>query len=504
MILLPLGACQTTPNAFVDPVTIEGGLVAGVELPESDVRVYKGIPFAAPPVGEFRWRPPQPISLWDGVWNAETYSYGCMQALTRSRLPWTEPYMHQGDVSEDCLYLNVWTAASRSDEKRPVMVWIYGGGFQEGSTSVATYDGTEFAERGVVLVSINYRLGLLGFLAHAELTEESPEGSSGNYGYLDQIAALKWVQANIAAFGGDPDNVTIFGQSAGAMSVRVLMQSPLAEGLFARGILQSGAESLPPGFLRAGMSLSAAESVAVQIQDDLGADSLPALRALPAESFLIPSPMPLSVVEDGWVITSAGESQVQIPVVAGMVANDWMWGIDPAMTTEAYSDYAEDTFGSQAESYVSLYPAASDADVMAAREEAIRDRGRVALFDWASEAGIGVAPIYTYYFDRAIPWPEHPEFGAFHSVEIPYVFNTMDELDRPWEDVDHRVANQMISYWVNFARTGNPNGNDLPDWALFDPAASQTMRLGANPAPMPVATAEKIEFWRAEFAAASE
>ena len=485
-------------------MTVEGGLVAGVDLPDSEVRFYKGIPFAAPPVGDLRWRPPQPVIPWDGVLQAETISDGCMQALTRSRLPWTEPYMHQGDVSEDCLYLNVWTAAGRTDEKRPVMVWIHGGGFQEGSTSVATYDGTAFAERGVVLVSINYRLGLLGFLAHAELTEESPEGSSGNYGYLDQIAALKWVQANIAAFGGDPDKVTLFGQSAGAMSIRVLVQSPLAEGLFSRGILQSGAESMPPGFLRAGISLAAAESAGVQIQDDLGADSLPALRALPAESFLIPSPMPLSVVEDGWLIPSASESQVQIPVIAGMVANDWMWGIDPSMTTEAYLDYAVDTFGAHADSYLSLYPAASDADILTARQEATRDRGRVALFYWATGASDGIAPIYTYYFDRAIPWPEHPEFGAFHSVEIPYVFNTMDELDRPWETVDHRVADQMISYWVNFARTGNPNGLDLPDWPLFDSAANLTMRLGADSAPMFVARAEKTEFWQAVFADTSE
>ena len=204
--------------------------MAGVQAPGSPVRTYKGIPFAAPPVAGRRWKPPAPVIPWEGVKQADRFSDACVQDLQRSRLPWTEEFMHQGEASEDCLYLNAWTAARSPEEKRPVLLYIHGGGLREGSSAIVTYDGEALARKGAVTVGINYRLGPIGFLAHPELTKESEHGSSGNYGFLDQIAALKWVQANIAAFGGDPANVTIHGQSAGARSVAALMASPLAGG----------------------------------------------------------------------------------------------------------------------------------------------------------------------------------------------------------------------------------------------------------------------------------
>src|SRR6185503_9727961 len=230
-----LATTTLTLRADLTTVTTDAGTVSGAP-PSGGVTAYLGIPYAAPPVGDLRWRPPQPVVRWDGVRKADHFGTSCMQNQAGSRLPWTEEFMTQGPIGEDCLFLNVWTAAKNGTAKLPVMFWIYGGGFNEGSSSVAVYDGTELAKKGVIVVSVNYRVGPLGFLTHPELTKESEHQSSGNYGLLDQIAALRWVRDNIAAFGGDPNQVTIFGQSAGALSVAALMRSPLARGLFARAI----------------------------------------------------------------------------------------------------------------------------------------------------------------------------------------------------------------------------------------------------------------------------
>jgi len=493
-VLLAMG-CRGGGQGIQDPVVVTGGLVSGEEIAGTAVRVYKGIPFAAPPVGKLRWQPPQPVVWWEGVLQTTEFSDACTQELQRSRPPWTEAFMHQGNASEDCLYLNVWTAAERVDAQRPVMVWFYGGGFQEGSSAVAVYDGTEFAGNGVVLVSINYRVGLLGFLAHPELTAESPNGSSGNYGFHDQIAALKWVQANIAAFGGDPENVTVFGQSAGAMSVRILLESPLAEGLFARAILQSGAESIPPSYTRTVTTLGQAEQAGLSVQEQLGASALAELRQLPAEDFLIPGALSLTKLEDGWLIPVGGAELRAIPVVAGMVDRDWTSGIDPAESAESYDRSVKDSYGVLASEFLDLYPAPSDSLVMSARRDAIRDRGRIALKSWADRYSESSAAVYTYYFDRAIPWPAQPQFGAFHSGELPYVFNTLDTLDRPWEDADYRLADQMMAYWTNFARIGHPNGDGLPYWPGYREAPGRLLRLGVEPQPIMAGTDRKVRLW---------
>jgi para-nitrobenzyl esterase len=441
----------------LDTVKTDLGQLSGT--PEGGgVTVFLGIPFAAPPVGDLRWRPPQPAKPWTGVRNANRFGTSCMQVEAGSRLPWTEEFMTQGPIGEDCLFLNVWTPAVRANAKLPVMLWIYGGGFNEGSGQVAVYDGTELAKKGAIVVSVNYRVGVLGFLAHPELSAESEHHVSGNYGILDQIAALQFVHRNIAAFGGDPDRVTIFGQSAGALSVAALMKSPLAKGLFVRAIAQSG-----PGLLRtnaraATPTLADREAAGAKYAEARGAKTIAELRAIPAADFFpaartgIPAP-PNGPFADGWVIPQTDPSD-QVPLMVGFVADDL--GI-------------------------------SGANVPADQKPAARDRARAAVDAWAAEQRQASRTMYTYFFDRVLPWPAHPEFGAFHSSEVPYVFNTLGKLDRPWTSVDRTVADQASSYWTNFAKTGDPNGPGLPKWPLYDPDAHVTMELGERAGPMPVA-----------------
>ena len=270
--------------AELNVVTTDAGQISGI-TDSQGVTSFKGVPFAAPPVGNLRWQAPQPVARWSGVRKADHFGNACYQNEAHSRLPWTEPFMEQGPVSEDCLYLNVWTAAKSPRDRRPVMVYIYGGGFNEGSGSVAVYDGTQLARRGVVVVNLNYRVGPLGFLVYPELSKESEHGVSGNYGLLDQIAALQWVQRNIAAFGGDPNRVMIFGQSAGAISVYDLTQSALAKGLFARAIAESGPGLLGGRFAQQ-PTLAEREQAGVRWAESKGAHSLAELRALPPAGIL--------------------------------------------------------------------------------------------------------------------------------------------------------------------------------------------------------------------------
>jgi len=428
-----------------------------------------------------------------------------MQAQPGSRLPWTEEFMTQGPVGEDCLFLNVWTTAKAANAKLPVMLWIYGGGFREGSSSVAVYDGAELAKKGVVVVTVNYRVGALGFLSHPELTKESEHHSSGNYGLLDQIAALQWVQKNIGAFGGDPTQVTIFGQSAGAISVIDLMRSPLAKGLFVRAIAQSGPGLLGRNALGAGDTLSDRESAGVKYAESKGAHSLAELRALPAAAFFAPTTagdaplMPTSPFNDGWVLTDA-QTREQVPLLVGFVADDigiggGGFGPSPKPSLASYQSEAQRNYGTQAETFLKLYPVRADDEVAAAQKSAGRDRARVSMDLWAGEQEKSSKRIYTYYFDRAIPWPAHPEFGVFHTSEVPYVFKTIDRLDRPWEPVDQRLAETVSSYWVNFAKKGDPNGTGLPSWPAYSSGSHTTMELGSQMGSMTVAEAPKLEFF---------
>jgi para-nitrobenzyl esterase len=498
-------ALQATPAAKV--VRTEDGLVSGAP-DQSGVTAYLGIPFAAPPVGNLRWRPPQPAAKWSGVRPTDHFGASCMQDEPGSRLPWTPEFMTQGPIGEDCLFLNVWSSAKAGQPKQAVMVYIYGGGFNEGSGEVAVYNGANLARKGVVVVTFNYRVGVFGFLACPALTQESPNHSSGNYGLLDQIAALQWVHDNIAAFGGDPAKVTIFGQSAGAISVAYLIRSPLAKGLFARAIAESG-----PGLFGGntfGSSLAEAEKRGAKFAESKGAHSLPELRAMPAADFFRSAPAapgagssPGGPAVDSWVVPENGPAH-QVPVIVGMVSGDAAFaagfGVAPPKTAAEYDSQSQKAYGATAPEFLKLFPAARDSDVAAALEASHTDRARVSIYLWAQEQAKHSPRVYTYFFDHPIPWPQHPEFGAFHSSEVPYVFENIEMLDRPWQPIDRTLAAEMSSYWSNFAKSGNPNGAGLPRWPAYQSSSHTTMRLGSHPGPIPVADPARFEFFAHWFA----
>ena len=506
--LLPLIATAQ----ITEPLHLESGLLAGMPGSDSAVRVYKGIPYAAPPVDALRWHAPQPPPSWEGVREADTFGPGCIQNVAGSRPPWTEEFMHQGSVSEDCLYLNVWTAAKNANEKRPVLVYIHGGGFSEGSGSVAVYDGEALAKKGVVVVIINYRLGVLGFLAHPEMTAGSSDHASGNFGLLDQVAALQWIQQNIAAFGGDPNNVTIAGQSAGAMAVYLLTAAPPAKDLFHRAIVQSG----PGGLASFGLSsthalarpLSEAETDGTEFAEARGASSLQELRAMSVDELTAGpaaggGPLRFGPVIDGAFLPDsvpaiyARGTQHDVPMLMGFNADEpsAFPGYGKA-TIESFREAANERYGESAEAFLALYPTDTDAEAGHAQKTSQRDLAAVAIEQLAAErAQTAKADLYLYYFERGIPWPERPEFGAFHTAEVPYFFNTLDMLDRPWESLDRRLADTMSSYWVHFASHGNPNGAELPEWPAYDGQDVRFMRLGERVAPDAMANRATRDFF---------
>jgi para-nitrobenzyl esterase len=488
---LPLPAQDTA--GLRDPIRVETGLLSGIATGTPGVRAYLGVPFAAPPVAALRWRAPQPARRWDGVRAADHFAPSCFQNVRGSSLPWTQEFMTRGEVSEDCLYLNVWTGAHSLDERRPVLVFVHGGGFNEGSGAIDVYDGEAMARKGVVVVTINYRFGPFGFFAHPELTKESGHDSSGNYGLHDVVAALAWVKKNIAAFGGDPGRVTLSGQSAGAQAVHALAASPLARGLFQRGIAESGSSlALAPMTSRA-----QAERDGVAYAQSKGAHTLAQLRAIPARELLAdagkaPRPTGRPIV-DGWLLPAdiatleaQGEGS-DLPILTGLQADESggpSYGKIPAAT---FLTQARQRFGPRADAFLLLYPSTTQEESGASQIASARDQGLVSMDLWArNRARTAEAKTFTYYFSRAIPWPQHPEYRAFHTSEIPYVFGTLQKLDRPWTDVDRRLSATVMSYWANFAATGDPNGLGLPRWPAFDPGTRLTMELGERVGPRPV------------------
>ncbi len=481
-------------------VKTDGGSLEGSSL-ASGVRVFKGIPYAAPPVGDLRWKPPQPPKQWSGVKKADKFSDSCMQALTRSREPWTKEFMVQNEASEDCLCLNVWTGAKNTTEKRPVLVYIHGGAFYEGSGEIVTYDGEELAKKGLIVITINYRLGIFGFYTHPELTKESPQLASGNYGLLDIVASLQWVQKNIAAFGGDPNRVTIAGQSAGAAAVHTLTASPLAKGLFHRAIAESGS-----GIGRRTKDLAVSEQDGVKWAETKSANSLKELRARPAADLM--GGARFGVVVDGWFLPAdtaaifAQGKQNDMPMMTGLTADEGSAALTYGkIKAEEFTKQSQQRFGAQAEKFLKLYPSNDQTQSALAQKQSARDQGKVSMYLWAStRAKTSKTTAYTYYFTRAIPWPEHPEFAAFHTSDVPYFFATLKQLNRPWEAVDRKLSETMSNYWVNFAKTGNPNGKGLPNWPAFETAQSVTMELGEKIGACPVAEKEKLDFFTQFFA----
>ncbi|MBO9518174.1 MAG: carboxylesterase family protein [Porphyrobacter sp.] len=498
------GACSMSPAAMAQmtQAAVQQGQLSGTK--EGGVTTFLGVPFAASPTGERRWKVPAPATSWKGVRKADTLPSSCQQGVTPNGFgPWTHEYVVTNAVSEDCLYLNVWTPAQRAGEKLPVMVWIHGGGFTGGSASVPIYDGAKLAEKGIVVIAINYRLGAYGFLAHPELTAESPAHASGNYGLLDQIAALQWIKANAAAFGGDPDRVTIAGQSAGAMSVHHLIASPLAKGLFAQAIAQSGSGTgVNPG------DRTAAEKQGLSLMQAAGVASLADLRKLtPAQLEAAQGKMGqgagFAPIVDGLVLPDAsfaGANTNDTPILTGMTSDE-MTGLNPNFgkaTPAVIQAQLERSYGQLAPEFARLYPAASDAEANATAGALARDRGLASMALWAQQRqGASRQPVYAYLWTHPEPGPDAARYGAFHSSEIPYVFDTLDASpERPFTDLDRQLAAQMGDYWVNFVKTGNPNGSGLAAWPAYTPEGRQIVEIGSGTKARAVLPPNRLEAFR--------
>ena len=438
--MLVVSGCKSVNNSMpqtssgLEQVKVEGGLISGVPAEKPGVTAFKGIPYTAPPVGDLRWKAPQPVPAWDGVKKCDTFA----NILTQSTKAWgvyqkeffSDPYPK---MSEDCLCLNVFTPAKAANERLPVMVWIHGGGFVRGWSYEMEYNSDNLARKGVILVTIEYRTSIFGFMAHPELTGESPNKSSGNYGLLDQIAALKWVKNNIKGFGGDPENVTVFGQSAGAMSIAVMNCSPLAKGLYNKAIMQSGG-GIDESAYNLNMPLSDAEKIGSEIQTTLNCNSIADMRKLSADELYtgIAQFQPKSVKSAGYFYL--------VPNVDGYLQPDTVKNM---VSKGNLSDIAY-IIGSNANDI----PGATD----------------MALAFAINRAEEGKRNAYLYEFTRAMPGDDS---GAFHCAELWYVFQTLDKCWRPLTEADTQLADQMASYWANFATTGNPNGDGLVKWNNF-------------------------------------
>jgi para-nitrobenzyl esterase len=474
-------------------VKTENGRVSGYK--SGDITIYKGIPFAAPPVGDLRWKAPQPAKNWKGILKCDKFSASPMQSKPVPFMMWTSEFITPPDkLSEDCLYLNVWTPSKSAKEKLPVFVWIYGGGFSSGSAACAVYDGEEMAKKGIVFVSFNYRVGVLGFMAHPSLSSESANKVSGNYGLLDQVAALQWVAKNIEAFGGDPAKVTIAGQSAGSMSVCALVASPLAKGLFRGAIAQSG--GILSGFMNNG--LADAEKAGVAYMEKLKVSDISGLRKKTAEE-LVAAGGSFRPVYDGYVIPvdvlaafKAGNFN-NVNMISGWVTGDGTLMGERKSTPDQYRKQAARDFGDKAEEYLKIFPGNTDEEVAATLK--LQGLLSFAAMPAYLTAGFNKNKTYIYQFSHVpVDKPGFPNYGAFHTSEVPFALHTLHMWDRPWREADYSVEKSMNSYWVNFIKTGNPNGDGLTEWSAFDKASGSIMEIGDKSNLVPGLYKKEFEF----------
>jgi para-nitrobenzyl esterase len=515
LMALPLAAYGSNPLV----IKTDKGKIRGAFTADGKIRAFKGIPYAAPPVGPLRWQAPQPATKWKGERDAAAFGARCMQAPVYSDMVFRDP-----GPSEDCLTLNVWTPVAAKRGSLPVMVWIFGGGFQAGGTSEPRQDGQFLAHRNVVVVSMNYRLGIFGFFVHPELTAESPHHASGNYGLLDQDAAIAWVQKNISAFGGDPGNITIFGESAGSFSVSALMASPLSQGRFQKAIGESGGAffSRELGF----EPREAREQADMKFaQTAFGTTKLADLRKISAQEVLKAATAKTSghgihfrPDVDGWLLPDsvsniyAAGHQAHIPMLAGWNADEMRSAAifaNPKPTAQSFKLKAEAEFGPDAGEFLKLYPAATDAEAMRSAGDLASDRFIVySTWRWLeAQVKTGDAPVYRYRFDLGSPGDKyHPAIiGAFHSDDIEYVFGTLDSRpEARWRPEDRKLSDEIGQYWTNFARTGDPNGDDLPKWPTYNAAdAWQVMHLNANSGARPDSQRDRYLFFDKEWGKAS-
>lgn len=504
LLALAVGVKSYAQNKTMDASTqvkIANGVVQGV-AEASGVRSFKGIPFAQPPVGELRWHEPLPPKNWSGVRLADHFAAKAMQ-----RPIYSDMIFRNSGTSEDCLYLNVWTPAKQGNEKLPVLVYFFGGGFMAGDGSEGRYDGEGLAKRGIVTVTITYRLGIFGFMAHPELTQESAHQSSGNYGLMDQHAALLWVQKNIVAFGGDPKRVTIAGESAGSMSVSGQLASPLSKNLFVGAIGESGAllANLSP------IPLAQAEQNGQAFATKIGAKSLAELRKLPADSLLsLSANTRFGCDVDGYFLPEAPEvifaagKQMHVPLLAGWntaESNYHAIMVNDALTMENYKAALNRLYPGKADEVFKLYPGNSESEIKQSATELASDRF-IAFATWKMidmQAKTSGKPVYRYLFARSRPalsTDKEPSSGAVHSAEIEYALGNLPyNKTYNWTADDYRVSELMQQYFANFIKTGNPNGAQLPNWNKVDgPSPLKVMVINATSEAQSDKTSERYLF----------
>ena len=491
LINAPLAQASNPLQIKTDKGNVEGALTT-----DSQVRIFKGIPYAAPPVGNLRWQPPQPAAKWHDTLAAKDFGHHCYQTN-----PFADMTYNDAGPSEDCLTLNIWSPANAKPGSLPVMVWIHGGGYTAGSASEPRHDGQFLAHRNVVIVTLNYRLGIFGFFTHPDLAAESPHHAAGNYGLLDQAAALAWVSRNITAFGGDPNNITVFGESAGSFAVSSLMASPLSKTLIAKAIGESGGAFHSSGLPYPGLAVTEQEDAAFA-QTALHASTLADLRKISADDIIAaasakttPPPPHFGPVVDGYFLPQsvpeiyAAGNQAHIPLLAGWNADEVrsMVTMSPVQPTVAtFTAAATKDFGARAPEFLAVYPATTDAEAVQSAGDFVSDRF-IAYSTWAwleAQVNTGQAPVYRYRFDLPSPGDKfHPAAaGAFHSDDIEYVFGTLDtRLEATIRPEDRALSDQIQRYWTNFARNGDPNSPNLPTWPTYKSATDwQVMHLNAT------------------------
>jgi para-nitrobenzyl esterase len=505
VILLLLIAILSLQDLYSQLSTVhtQNGTVTGTEI--GNIHIFKGIPFASAPVGELRWKAPQPVKNWQGILKCESFSASPMQSNPVPFMMWSEEFITPPkSLSEDCLYLNIWTPAKSPADKLPVFVWIYGGGFTSGSAACAVYDGEELANKGIIFVSFNYRVGIFGFLAHPELSKESANKVSGNYGLLDQIAALQWIKENIAAFGGDPEKVTIAGQSAGSMSVGALIVSPLTRGLFRAAITQSG------GIVGRLISkhLSDAEKSGLDMMQKMKAANLSELRKISANDLIAASGNngmgSFGPICDGYVLPADifdafGKGQFNdIPLMTGWVTGDGALFGNTFPSPEKYKQQAAEKYGDKASEFLSLFPGNTPDEVKTSQPELnlLQFAGLPSHFI----AGYMHNKTYLYEFSHVpADKPGFPNYGAFHTSDVPYALHTLKKWNRPWKTADYDVEKIMSDCWVNFIKTGDPNGTGIPEWKSYDKISGNIMEIGDHAVLHSAFFKKKFDFLETEY-----
>jgi para-nitrobenzyl esterase len=498
-----IAACTNSKTSAVEPdlVKTTAGWIKGSTNSDSTVYVYKGVPFAAPPVGDLRWKEPQPLKPWTDTLNTISFGASPIQNNPVPFMMWSQEFITPAKpLSEDCLFLNVWTPkpANSTNAKLPVLVWIHGGGFTSGSGACPIYDGEALAKEGIVYVSINYRLGVFGFMAHPQLTKESSHNASGNYALLDQIAALEWIKNNIAQFGGDPNRVTIAGQSAGSMAVQSVVASPLAKGLIAGAIAESGGLGARPV-----RTLSEAEKTGTMISQKIKSDNINDLRNLPADSILaLANTLPFGTfapIVDGYFlpedpneIFSKGRFN-DVPLLAGWVTGDADLAVRQPKTPAEFKSFAKQTYGGRSEDFLKLFPASNDETSLSSQ----RKLGTLHFAGLPNYRWITASKSKGYMYEfNYVPTdkPGFPNYGAFHTSEVPFALRTLSYWDRPWTDTDQNVERYLSSYWINFVKTGDPNGADLPPWPAYNVNDGSVMQFGEMPEVKPALYKGELEF----------